>query len=234
MNVRIAALAVLLLVPTAAWPQCQVIDDFTTGKYRVRLDTPNATTTNYADPKRAQTGTMLGGVRVTAFLVAGNPFGQPGELNVAKSGPQLVISEGTRQFFRLDMQYGQDTNFNNVPLGYSPTGCDRFRVTFDSNSRVLNFNTLVFSPGTTYYQLGINMDASPSPAPFCVDFPFDNFIKGGTSTKGLQNFAGDGIDFLDFIFQSGSAIGANDFAVTKIETVSPATAIASPCTFVAP
>jgi hypothetical protein len=49
-----------------------------------------------------------------------------------------------------------------------------------------------------------------------------------------QDFAGKGIDLLDFIFQSGSAIGANAFAITKIQTLDQATATTNPCMFVVP
>src|SRR5215831_9918550 len=121
----------LLLATLAVRAQCLVIDDFSTGKYKVQLSTPNTTTTNYSDPNYIQAGTMLGGTRETAFMVSGNPFSQTGELNVANTGA-LVIGTGTREFFRLVLVYGQSLT---APLMYYPTDCDRFRVTFDSSSQ---------------------------------------------------------------------------------------------------
>jgi len=49
-----------------------------------------------------------------------------------------------------------------------------------------------------------------------------------------QDFANKGINAVDFIFQTGSAIGANEFAITKVETVDPTTAALNPCAIVAP
>jgi hypothetical protein len=38
---------------------------------------------------------------------------------------------------------------------------------------------------------------------------------------------------MDMILQSGPVIGANNFAITKIETVDSGTAAAAPCAYVA-
>jgi len=40
-----------------------------------------------------------------------------------------------------------------------------------------------------------------------------------------QDFANKGINAVDFIFQTGSAIGANEFAITKVETVDPTSTV---------
>ncbi len=216
----------LALTPAAAWAQCQVIDDFTSGPVRLSLRMPNSSQLD------AEPGTMLGGVRANSFVLPVNQFLQPAEVDEDMGGP-LVMTTGLRAFFRLDMIYGLTTTFTLNPLGYKPVGCDRFRVTFDSASQVLNFNVQAFqAPGFTPFQDGINLDAAPFAGnPFCVDFLFANFATG---VPIMQDFAGKGIDAIDFIFQSGSAIGANEFAITKIETVSLATATANPCAIVAP
>jgi len=227
--------ATLLLFVMAAAARassgCLVIDNFTQGKYRVRFDTAS---NNFTDSKRAQTGNnILGGVRNPFFLYAPNPsFGLIGELVVARDGAPLAVSMGPRAFFRLDLMYGLDANTPpmSAPLGYFPTGCDRFRVGFDSNSRVLNFNVEVFQTNGQIFLVGLNLVPNDTGLPFCVDFPFANFV---TNVGPPQQFATNGIGGIDVIFQSGSAIGANDFAVTKFETVTPATAAASPCAFVA-
>ena len=69
------------------------------------------------------------------------------------------------------------------------------------------------------------------PTVLCVDFPFDNFV---TNTSPIpQAFTNKGIDAIDVVLQSGAAVGANAFAITKVKTVSTATATATPCAFVA-
>ena len=218
----------LLLATGICSAQCLVIDNFTMGKYKVQLSAPNATTTNYSDPNYIQTGNMLGGSRETAFEIAGNPFGQIGQLDVANHGA-LVIGSGTREFFRLDLVYGQSLT---APLGYFPTGCDRFRVNFDSSSQQgVNFNIVVWQRGGPGYSAGINLFPTAAGQTFCVDFPFDNFVTNAGPIP--QAFANKGIDMIDVVLQSGAAVGANAFAITKVKTVSTATATATPCAFVA-
>jgi len=58
-----------------------------------------------------------------------------------------------------------------------------------------------------------------------TDGPFDTIVTFYRTHGGIH---------VDFISQSGSANGANAFAITKIETTDLATATAHPCMFVAP
>lgn len=222
------AAALLVLAPAAALAQCQVLDDFTTGPAtRLSLRTPNTATLHL------ESGGMVGGTRLNLFQLAGNPFLQPGELDANNGGP-YVLTMGVREFFRVDLVYGVSSSLTLNPLGLKPVGCDRFRVTFNAASQVLNFNLEPFqAPGFTPFLLGINLDPTPAAGnPFCVDFPFANFV---TNAPGVpQDFAGKGIDLIDFIFQSGSANGANAFAITKIQTLDQATATTNPCMFVVP
>src|SRR5712692_918277 len=222
MRTRASAIlmALLILTPAAAWAQCQVIDDFSTGTVLMSLRVPNTQVAH------TETGSMLGGVRANVFRITANQFFQPAELDAHLGGGPLVLTTGLRGFFREDLVYGLDTNFALKPLGYKPVGCDRFRIAFDSASQGLNFNIVPFQgPGVTPFQDGINLDPSPFAGnPFCVDFLFTNFTSPGTP----QDFAGKGINAIDFVFQSGSAIGANEFAITKIETTDLATATANP------
>jgi hypothetical protein len=207
--------------------QCRAIDDFSVGGYGSTLSTPNARTTNGSDKFRFQTGTtILGARRDVEFAIAGNPFGLTGELSIAGIGGGLVIGSGTRQFFRLDVLYGDALN---APLDYHPTGCDRFRVTFDSSSQqALNLTIEVYQPGGPNYSDGINLFPTAAGQPFCVDFPFDQFVTNAGPI--LQSFASQGVSMLDLIAQSGAAVGANSFAITRFETVG---ASAAPCPFVA-
>jgi hypothetical protein len=215
----------LLLAAGMAWPQCRVIDDFTTGKTQMDLRVSGSgTDTN------TQTGSMIGGLRHVNFFTYANPFLQLGEAKVEKGGP-LTVSNGAREFFRLEVFWGIDASNNIVPLGYMPSGCDRFRVTFDSNSAVVNFNVQVYTP-VAGFQDGINLPPGPATGlPFCVDFPFSNFVSNTPGAK--PNFATQGISYMDMVLQSGPVIGANNFAITKIETVDSGTAAAAPCAYVA-
>jgi hypothetical protein len=229
MKTLVQAMYSLMLAGAACSGQCLVIDDFTAGSYKVRISTPNARTTNYDDSHRVQVGKMLGGRRETAFMIAGNPFAQTGELAVESTLGTLIIGSGTREFFRLDLVYGQGIV---MPLKYYPVGCDRFRVTFDSSSQQgINFNIVLYQDGGIGYSEGINLFPTTAGAPFCVDFPFDGFVTNSGPIP--QAFASKGIDSIDLVLQSGAAVGANSFAMTKVETVSSSTAAAKPCAFIA-
>lgn len=216
---------------TAHAANCVTIDDFTTGPGRSTLIVPN--TSNAI----TQAGAMLGGIRGTAFLIGANPFAQISGMAVdhpGNTGVPLVVTTGLRTGFRLDLVYGFDVNFAPKSLSYFPAGCDRFRVTFDSASQILNFNIVAwYNPDYGHHaQDGINLNPAPFITPFCVDFLFANFLPGVPGDT--PDFGGKGILALDFIFQTGSAIGGNEFAITKLETVDPVTAANSPCAIVAP
>jgi hypothetical protein len=220
-------LAAVLLMVVSGLAQCpKVIDDFTQGRVNKELEGPDQSVTLFQSAPNA-----LGGVREEFYRnIIAEPLGQEGQLNIGRG--HLTLSSGVREFFRIDLIYGHDLAGNLVPLHLRPAGCDRFRVTFDSSSRVVNFNIVVFTPeatgGLAHFQAGTNVDASPSTLPFCVDFPFAKFagVPGQT-----HDFAATGIDLMDVIFQSGSAIGANDFAVTRIEVIDGTDPAVKPCTF---
>jgi hypothetical protein len=214
----------LLFAAGISWSQCRVIDDFTTGTAQLDLRVAGA-----GVQTNTQTGSMIGGLRLLNFFTYQNPFLQQGEAKVGENA--LTISNGVREFFRLETYWGINASGGIVPLRYTPTGCDRFRITFDSNSAIVNFNFQVDTP-VALFQDGINLPAGAATGlPFCVDFPFSNFVS---NTPGAEpNFASQGITYMDMIPQSGPAIGANNFAITKVETLDPATAAASPCAYLA-
>jgi hypothetical protein len=231
---RIATLLLLVgaLTPsTAHAANCVTIDDFTTGPGRSTLVAPNTS------QALTQPGAMLGGFRGTAFLIGANPYLQLAGMAADHPGNQgipLVVTTGLRTGFRLDLAYGVDANFQPKNLNYFPSGCDRFRVTFDSASQTLNFNVVAwYNPDYGHHaQDGLNLNPAPFITPFCVDFLFANFAPGVPGDT--PDFGNKGILILDFIFQTGSAIGGNEFAIKKIETVDPVTATNSPCAVVAP
>lgn len=213
-----------LLAAGMAWPQCRVIDDFTTGTTQLDL---RVNGTGFKTD--SQKGSMIGGLRYVNFFTYQNTFLQLGEAQVGNDS--LTVSNGVREFFRLEVFWGIDALGNIVPLGYMPSGCDRFRVTFDSSSALVNFNVQVDTP-VALFQDGINLPpGSATGLPFCVDFPFSNFVS---NTEGATpDFAAQGITYMDMILQGGPVIGANSFAITKIETLDSVTAAAAPCAYVA-
>jgi hypothetical protein len=85
------AMLVLLTTIGGCSAQCILFDDFTTGKYDVQLSPINTTATNYSDANMFQNGTMLGGVRETAFEISGGSFGQKTELSVANDRHKRVF-----------------------------------------------------------------------------------------------------------------------------------------------
>jgi hypothetical protein len=211
----------LLFATTVGWaqtcPPATVIDDFTTGL----TTTPLALRTPNTNVRAFQTGaSVLGGVREEYFAIGGNNFKQPAELDIVSDpngGGALAVTTGTQEFFQLLLYYGVDTHGNTAPLRYLPLpGCDRFRVTFDSSSVGINFNFEVWTPNaagaraSTYFIDGLNTAPATTGSPSCIDFPFTKFGPG-------QDFQHTGIDMMILILQSASAIGADDFALKKIE-----------------
>ena len=202
-----ALLATILVLPLASVAHAQLtLDDFSTGLYKKQLSSGHDTNT--------QAGTMIGGNRLTVFSVcqtnpcgASNPFAQSASFQVrqkTKLTPSaLIFSSGYKVAPRLDVEYGS-TGPLNLNLG---SNYDRIRVNFDGSDLFVNFNILVFT-GTSYSQTGCNLAASTNPV--SIDFPFAYFTKGADFTN---------ISSIDFIFQSSSAIGANDWAVTSFQAI---------------
>jgi hypothetical protein len=202
----VALLAVILILPLASAARAQLtLDDFSTGPYKRTLSSGQDTNT--------QAGTMIGGNRLTVFFVctapcgASNPFAQSASFQLrqkTKLAPSaLIFSAGYKVAPRLDVEYGSVAPLN-LDLG---TNYDRIRVNFDGSDLFVNFNILVFT-GTNYSQTGCNL--APSIAPISIDFPFAYFTKGANFTN---------ISVIDFIFQSASGIGANDWAVTSFQAI---------------
>jgi hypothetical protein len=211
----------LLLSIGAGWAQCapQTIDDFTTGRTTAPtiLRTPNtsATTFQTGDPTH-----LLGGVREFFYQISTNTYSQPSEFDIVTTGANsgaLVVTNGVEEFLGSQLAYGVDTHGNEVPLHFFPNaGCDRFRVTFDSNVATLTFGFEAYTPGPSFADfVGGGVPEVVSGFPRCVDFPFANFVS---NTQGaVENFSQTGIDLMVLVL-SGGAVGGNSFAITKIET----------------
>jgi len=199
------ALPMALGMARVAAAQNLTLDDFSSGPYKKRLAGGQDVAT--------QAGTMIGGDRLTVFSVCQakpcglqNPFGQAGAFQIrAKTKfapPALIYSAGYKVFPRLDVEYGANT-----PLQLDLSRYDRLRITFDGSDLVVNFNIVVFTP-SGYRQTGCNLD--PSLVPVSIDFPLADF-------QGKADFSN--VSAIDVIFQSGSAVGANDWAVTSFEAI---------------
>ena len=190
----------ILLIAAVTYAQSElVLDDFTTGKTKATLKS--------GTEEDFQNGSMIGGARRTNFIVAASTFDQPASFEIPKGGP-LLHNAGIKVFTRLEVSYGVDTKTGeNAPLGLNLSSYDRFRVNFDSNDLVLNFNILVFGANGGISQSGVNH--IPNITATNVDFLFSSFTSNATPAD-FSN-----ISFIVLIFQSGSAIGANDFAVTS-------------------
>lgn len=209
---RNGCLAIALFFVFAHFADAQLtLDDFSTGAYSKVLKSGTDTNT--------QSGSMVGGSRETVFFVCPpgpcgtyNLYTQPASFQVrpkTKTTPAALIqSAGYKVGPRLDVQYGSGAPMNlNLSTSY-----DRFRLTFDGNDLEVNFNILVYT-GTTWSQTGCNIPANTNS--FTIDFPFEYFTPG-TGTSGA-NF-GD-LTIVDFIFQTGSAVGGNSWAVTSFEAI---------------
>ncbi len=202
----VALVAILCLaLPPVANAQL-VLDNFSTGAYNIKLSSGHDVNT--------QSGQMVGGERLTVFTVcppgpcgASNPFDQEAALQIRPGNPSALIhSAGYKVAPRVDVQYG-----TNTPLQLNLGQYDRIRVNFDGSNQAVNFNILVFREPGRYGQTGCNLTASDSPV--SIDFPFADFLW----PVGPPDFTN--ISTIDFIFQSASGIGSNDWAVTSFEAI---------------
>ena len=218
MPTALLGIATLAGIPSSARAASSILDDFTSGPYRRRLvcGSDNA----------FQNGTMLGGVRNTSLLVpcgdASNPFEQAASLEISKGGP-LALGSGIRVFHRVEVVYGIDKGNVFAPLSLDLSGFDRLRLRFDANDLVLNVNVVVFMrDGTARAQAGCNVE--PRTLPFNLDL---RLASDFVTQLGSADWSD--VDAIALIFQSGSAIGANDYAVTAFAATDEADLSARLC-----
>jgi hypothetical protein len=207
-----ALLAVGVALPDIAICAESVLDDFSSGAYQ-------KTTTCAETPtgiRAFKTGSMVGGVRGTVFIVhCNNPFDQPATLDIAKGGPALVLDSGVRVGGAVDVQYGYNTNGGLHPLNLDLSQYNLLRFRFDSSDHVVNFNVIVFmhtDDAARQARVHGACNLQPGPAngaPFNVDMPF-NLFRTELGTADWSD-----VDEIVLEFVSASNIGGNDYAVTS-------------------
>jgi hypothetical protein len=207
------AMLLWMAVSIAVWPPIATaetvlnIDDFKTG--------PTVSVLFTGSSPGVQGGSMLGGFRRTNFTVIPIPVTHPGILQIRPNGP-LIVSCGYKVAHRLEVVYGVDGSGANAPLNLDLSAYDKLAVDFEASDQGVNFNIVIFWASGAYWAIqGFNL--SESNVPFTVDFPLANFAPGVPSVP--PDFAD--IDYIVVIAQTGSAIGANDYAISGIRAVGP-------------
>lgn len=195
----------------------RVLDDFTTGHFQEPQ-------TLYSGNKRdSQTGSMVGGIRVTFFGV-NSLVGQPGTLDIRpplagdadQDNGRLIVGTGYKAFHGLQVIYGHDQNGQLRPLNLNLCGYDRFRVHFEALTGGTNFNIVVFT-NNGRGRAGLGYNVPPSGVPFDRDFEFSDFIAAQPLPETPNWRDADVI-----VFQpnsGGSAVGGNDFAIRSFTAV---------------
>jgi hypothetical protein len=208
MRTRILALcAVVSAAPAIGAAAELVLDDFKTG--------PKVSFLFTGSDAAPQAGSMVGGVRWTNFRVIPAPVAHGGLFQIQAGGP-LIVSTGYKVAHRLDVVYGFDAGGANAPLNLDLGAYDRLVVDFDGSDTGVNFNIVMFWASGIYYAIqGFNLSASN--VPFSVSFPFANFAPG---VPGIPLDVHD-IDYIVVIAQTGSPIGANDYAIKTLKAVGP-------------
>jgi hypothetical protein len=201
---------VLPQVARGACPSSLVVDDFASGQYSVTLR---------PDGHRVlvvRRGSMIGGRRLTIFSSAPSPFNRRAILNIAPDDTSvLVIDTGIHVSHRLEMYYGFDLRNGQIvprPLNLDLRCFSKFRVHFNSNDLMVNFTMQVTAGNNPGNRASHAVNVPAHETAFVVDVPFSDFV---TNAGPLPDFID--IDLIDIISQTGSAIGANDYAITLIE-----------------
>jgi hypothetical protein len=189
------------------------IDDFTAATQN--LSVTDGVQENF---KKAPPGSpLIGDSRLIVLRVE-----KPGVPALAKAATldigdgHLVVQSGIQVLSRIEVFYGRGSNSEAIPLHHNLSGHKKFRLHFLASDSGLNINMQVRAennPGIDA-QSGVNIDGHPDGVPFVVDFAFDTFVPNAGP---LPDFAD--INEITLIIQSGSVIGAIDYALTRIEAL---------------
>jgi hypothetical protein len=217
MRIHIVTILLVMIVVVAlpqvargACPSSLVVDDFASGRYGVTLR---------PDGHRVlavRRGSMIGGRRLTIFSSAPNQFNRRAILDIASNDSSvLVIDTGIHVSHRLEMYYGFDLRNGQLPP--TPLNLDlkcfsKFRVHFNSNDLMVNFTMQVTAGNNPTNRASYFVNIGAHEGEFVVDVPFSGFAPNAGPMPDFID-----IDLIDIIFQTGSAIGANDYAITLIE-----------------
>ena len=207
MKLRFVAAVVLSLAAMAlsAAAQDLTIDDFQTGRSPILKYSSGATNSSIqtGDPSH-----LIGGTRQVNVNIAGNPLNQLSTFqfrpDVKHNLSAFIQNPGFYVSHRIDMAYGGGAPMHVDLSPYQQNGF--IRLNFLGLTENLNFNIQLFT-GTVWAQGGCNIGYYPGP--FSVELPLSKFVDKGV------NFAD--INTMNFIFQSGSAIGIVSSAITSID-----------------
>lgn len=213
MRVRITSLlafivlAMLVAGAQFALAQDLTIDDFTTGASKILKYSKGTINpvTQTGDPSH-----LIGGTRSANFNLTSNTLKQISTFqfrpDVKNNQSAFIHNAAFYAAPRVDMEYGAGAPMHADLGSYRSDSNGLIRVNFKGLTENLNFNIQLFT-GTTWAQGGCNILAYPGQ--FSVELPLDKFVDNGI------NF-GD-INTINVIFQSSSAIGGVEFAISSIE-----------------
>ncbi|MGH9767286.1 MAG: hypothetical protein ACREAB_07610 [Blastocatellia bacterium] len=197
-------LGISIIGAQVAHAQRLVIDNFKTGEHQTSLR-------NEEEVAYQSGAEILGGVRQTFFKVGpNNEFNQPTRLHIGARG-SMIIDSGLKSFWGLFLGYGYDANGGLNPLNQNLKGYDRFRINFDSSDLEMGYLIQVYDGNGNRSTLSSTVSTVGRLTPFHADFPFADFPAGFPNAIDWND-----IDFILVLFQSGSAIAGNDFAVRSI------------------
>jgi hypothetical protein len=231
-NLLASILLVAVIAGDAFARDCVLIDDFKTGPTHLLLADVGTWATHI------QAGSMLGGWRTTALGLTADPYRHLAQFTILNPKNAAVATFPLQGNSRVEIIYGPGAagavlGGTIPPLAYYPKGCDRFRVHFNAAAahHSINFNVLAwYQDGYPYYaQRGVPLIPFLLPFNFCVDFKFSDFITTGGYGPADVTLPTRGIRAVNFILQSGGSGGAEQFAISRIETLDAVTAAASPC-----
>lgn len=209
-NIQLYVTAALALFSFSARAENQtekVIDTFVDGALHQQMPA------TFASSYRAAPS-ALGKVRQTSALATDTQgLGLVSNLDIG--GHHLIVSSGLYSSFGLYLGYGYDLNGNSGGMHENFSGCDRVRITFEASDLELGYAVQVWDGAGAVATLDGAVSAAGQLSPFSADFLKDDF-KGSDAEGNPRPIDWTNITYVIVLFQSGSAIGANDFAVRSI------------------
>ena len=220
-----AALTSAVLNASAQNAPDTFIDNFSTGQYQSPNLYSGAThdTVVYGNMIGFSPDTNMNVCPTTPCTSNYNPYNQPSSYGffpaTATTKAAFVQTAGYSAQPRIDMGYGFHGTMHEDLTQYQ-----KIRLNFKGLSQPLNFNVLLYSGGGSYYAQG-GCNIAPLNTDFAVEMTL-NLFRAGTG------FTLKDVNYMDFIFQDGSAIGNVGFAITSIELANTTKNVPTiPCNF---